>query len=200
MRAGVRLALVPAVVRALALVLFATSTVACTTLPELASSSSWRRWSSQHGGVLDDPTMQARADRALAPLLAVESQLSLAIRVLDDDDAAAFAWARGDLFVTRGLVELLDERELLAAVAHEVGHLVARTRGDRDPRDEAVADAIGRELLVRVGVAPEAMTRMLLRLESQSRPVLAQRLRERMRRLAHGSAIADPASAAIAMN
>jgi hypothetical protein len=86
-----------------------------------------------------------------------------------------------------------------------VGHLVAQARGDRDPRDEAVADAIGRELLVRVGIAPEAMTRMIRRLESQSRPVLAQRLRERARRLENDSEHepqidADPPVAAIAMN
>ena len=36
----------------------------------------------------------------------------------------AYGWRGGNLFLTRGLVDVMDDDELAAAVAHELGHLL----------------------------------------------------------------------------
>jgi Zn-dependent protease with chaperone function len=163
------------------LVLIAGCSIGCSTLPELAPPS--RRWTAQHGGLVDDASLQARAAKALRALRHTGSSVPLEVRVLDESTAAAYAWKSGALFVTRGLVESVDGRELVAALAHEIGHLVARAHPDLDPRDEFVADRLGREILARNGLPPETMTSLLSRLEARSRPALARRLRERVVRL-----------------
>jgi predicted Zn-dependent protease len=83
----------------------------------------------------------------------------------------AWAWPDGRVRVSRALVDLLDDDELAAALAHELGHLLDRgdlpappaallggAEGD-DP--EIRADRIGCRLLAAGGLAPDAMTRML---------------------------------------
>jgi Zn-dependent protease with chaperone function len=71
--------------------------------------------------------------------------------------------------VTRGLVDLLDQRELAAAIAHEVGHLldgghvhtVVSLGGCTDPDVEIRADAIGVRLLEQQETGRDAMISML---------------------------------------
>jgi predicted Zn-dependent protease len=83
---------------------------------------------------------------------------------------AAYSWPDGRVLVTRGLLRLLDEEQVAAAVAHELGHLVvgghvstpAALGGATAVRDvESRADAAGRELLRVAGYDPGAMARML---------------------------------------
>ena len=45
--------------------------------------------------------------------------------IADGSNAGAFAWPDGRIRVTRGLIDLLNDEELAAAVAHEIGHLLA---------------------------------------------------------------------------
>jgi predicted Zn-dependent protease len=102
--------------------------------------------------------------------------------------AAAFAWADGRIMVTRELVDLLDDEELLAAVAHEVGHLIVdqRLAGHRALTGESLAgdaelaaDRAGTVLLGRCGADAAAMPRMLLAVAGQ--PGLAPGLRQQLR-------------------
>jgi Zn-dependent protease with chaperone function len=81
------------------------------------------------------------------------------------------------VFVTRRLTEILDDGELAAAVAHELGHLMsepkntaatlaptagaANASADRGDDEERQADARGAALLERAGLPATAMTRML---------------------------------------
>ena len=89
---------------------------------------------------------------------------------------AAHSWPDGQVFVTLGLVELLNDEELAAAIGHELGHLlgdgqlqqrggVASLRGCRGCREgfgaEADADARGADLLTAAGLHPRAMSSML---------------------------------------
>lgn len=85
----------------------------------------------------------------------------------------AWSWPDGRVRVSRDLVDLLDEDELRAALAHELGHLVdgghvaggpAALAGSRDAAgSEARADVLGCRLLRARDAAPEALPRMLRR-------------------------------------
>jgi predicted Zn-dependent protease len=84
---------------------------------------------------------------------------------------AAFAWPDGSVLVTRALADLLDDDQLAAALAHEIGHLVdgghlasmpaALAGRPADDDAERHADRTGCALLAAHGRSPAAMQRML---------------------------------------
>jgi Zn-dependent protease with chaperone function len=86
----------------------------------------------------------------------------------------AWSWPDGRIRVSRALVDLLDDDELRAALAHEVGHLLdgghvvggpASLRGSHGAAGvEARADVLGCRLLRARGAPTEALPRMLRRL------------------------------------
>jgi Zn-dependent protease with chaperone function len=102
---------------------------------------------------------------------------TLRVRVLGAEGVAAYGWRCGDLFVTRGLVDLLDDQELAAVLAHEMGHLIGdggvrpvaglSGGGDADANlaVEAEADRVGADLLRRHHLPSQAMPRMLAKVE-----------------------------------
>jgi Zn-dependent protease with chaperone function len=141
-------------------------TVACASVPT-GPAPAWRAWSARHGGVLppaEAGPAYARAEGALARIARGCDCAHLTVRVLGDDEPAAFAFRDGSVFVTRGLAELLDPDELAAALAHEVGHLSRRGDGLPGPEAERLADRIGADVLRASGLPPELMGRMLRRL------------------------------------
>lgn len=86
---------------------------------------------------------QARLDR-LATRLAEAGGLddAPAVAVLDHDEPLAFPIGRRGLYVTRGLVERLDDGDMLAGVlAHIMGHAA---QGDRLPVEAARKDGLWR--------------------------------------------------------
>ena len=97
--------------------------------------------------------------------------------VLPRKTVGAWAWPDGRVRVSRALVDLLDDDELAAALAHELGHLLDRGdlpsppaallggAGGDDP--ELRADQIGCRLLAARGTAPDAMARMLAKVGSR---------------------------------
>lgn len=146
-------------------------------------------WVSAQGGVIQG-TRHSRAEAALVRLGSPGGR-AVHVNVLDSDAVGAFAWPSGTVFVTRGLIDLVDDRELAAAIAHEVGHLlddghlqtVVGLRGCRDnPDREARADAIGVRLLVARGIDPNAMISMLGKVRAATsvppscRPAISHRL------------------------
>ncbi|HEX2189516.1 MAG TPA: M48 family metalloprotease [Longimicrobiaceae bacterium] len=80
-------------------------------------------------GLVDDDALQAYVQR-LGARLAAESErpgLPWAFRVVDDATPNAFALPGGYIFVTRGMLNLMDsEAELAAVLGHEIGHVTAR--------------------------------------------------------------------------
>jgi predicted Zn-dependent protease len=80
-------------------------------------------------GLVDDAPLQAYVNR-VGTALAAESErprLPWAFHVLDDPTPNAFALPGGFIFVTRGLMELMDsEAELASVLGHEIGHVTAR--------------------------------------------------------------------------
>ncbi len=73
--------------------------------------------------------------------------------VLNDDKVNAFALPGGYVYITRGLLALVDnEAEMAGVLAHEIGHIVARHTAQRYSR--AMATNLGLNILGAIGVLP----------------------------------------------
>jgi Zn-dependent protease with chaperone function len=153
------------------------------------------RWAAAQGGVLDGAGA-ARVARAVQPLLDRAGRSTMSVEVLACSEPGAYAWPCGRIFVTRGLLEILDDNELAAAVAHELGHLAAEQRtpppagvdgGGREAALEAecAADAHAVALLRSEGRDPSAVRRMLAKLHADPRLPADRRpsLKTRIKRL-----------------
>lgn len=79
--------------------------------------------------LVDDPTLQAYVERVGQRLAAVSErpELPWSFGVIDDPTPNAFALPGGPIYITRGLLSLMDnEAELAAVLGHEIGHITAR--------------------------------------------------------------------------
>ena len=129
-------------------------------------------WAAAQGGISTDQLALERARAAIERVWpeARGDHRDIRVHVLASPAVAGYAWPSGDIYLTEGLVELCDEAELCAAVAHEIGHLMAdghvdhplalRGIGER-MEQESEADIAGCRLLADVEVSPDAMDRML---------------------------------------
>ena len=126
-------------------------------------------WVRAQGG-LDGGPAQRRLDGVVPPFVQRCVGGGVAVRVLNSGQPCAYGWNNGEIYLTRGLVALLDDEELLAAVAHELGHFlrdghvqsVVSLRGCSSGADEeSAADRVGVELLRTQGLDAGAMVRML---------------------------------------
>jgi Zn-dependent protease with chaperone function len=99
----------------------------------------------------------------------------ISIQVLATDAVCAFSWRDGHVFITRGLMDRLNDQELAAVIAHELGHLlsdgqlqtVASLRGCCVDSDREVrADAAGLALLRAQGISARPMISMLKKVET----------------------------------
>jgi predicted Zn-dependent protease len=133
-----------------------------------SSSTSIDKWVVAQGGTIGDQ----RVDRARALAIALcerHHDLRLEIAVLDRDDLSAFSWPTGHIFISRGLIDALDDAGLSAAIAHEMAHLLNHRRagitglrsGEAPLTEEVRADRLGVRLMVASGLPSDAMPRML---------------------------------------
>ncbi len=136
----------------------------------------------------------ARVDRAVARL-GLGGRARVSIR--NEARPNAHAWKDGRIEVTLGLVRLLDDEELAAAIAHEEGHLEAQHQAGvlagldgcrRDLGDEFVADSLGCKVLNDRGLQPQAMVSMLRKVrmspatDPDCRPLILKRIEHLQRR------------------
>lgn len=80
-------------------------------------------------GLVEDSTLQAYVQRVGGSLAAVSERPGLpwTFRVVEDATPNAFALPGGYIFVTRGLINLMNsEAELATVLGHEIGHVTAR--------------------------------------------------------------------------
>ena len=170
-RLGIEIVQAACVLRAVSLTLAFIATASTLGCGSAASQLSWVR---AQGGVIQDAHLN-RAQVACSILLGSSADRAVHIHVLDSDSVGAYGWPNGNLFVTRGLVDLLSEEELAAAIAHEMGHLlndghlhtVVSLRGCCvSPDVEVRADAIGVRLLHERGISRATMISMLNKVRS----------------------------------
>ncbi len=91
----------------------------------------------QYGGAYDDPKLQAYVERVGGRVKAVSelAELPFTFTVLDTPVVNAFAVPGGYVYVTRGILALLnDEAELAGVLGHEIGHVVERHGTERQGR------------------------------------------------------------------
>jgi Zn-dependent protease with chaperone function len=161
----------------------------------------WAAWAERQGGLAAGASVeQARAAAALDRLRGSAPGGSCpSVHVLAAERACAYAWPDGTVFVTGGLLRVLSDDELAAAIAHELGHLSgarAAAGGASAPAalegfpalsgdHEACADAIACDLLDRAGLAPAALAHALekVRDDPLTPPVCREPLGRRVRLL-----------------
>jgi Zn-dependent protease with chaperone function len=148
------------------------------------------RWARQWSAGPDDSAGAAgqRATLALDRLRGAAAVQAAGIHVLVCRRPSAFAWPDRHVYVTTGLLALLDDDELTAAVAHELGHLqacdhqVASLRGPAADDVEARADALGCEIMKAQGYSPRVLARALSKVRdaydtpAQCRDALTRRI------------------------
>jgi hypothetical protein len=131
-------------------------------------------WAVRQGGVTTAGTCQTRADSSASPLIACCTGRRIRVEVLETDTVGAFSWPSGRVFVTRGLLDHLNDAAVTAAIAHELGHLLSdghlqiigeELRACPDPDREVRADAAGMELLAAAGLSEQPMVTMLKKVE-----------------------------------
>ena len=98
------------------------------------------------------------------------------VRVLASDVPGGYAWPGGAIFVTRGLLQVVSDDELAAAIAHEMGHLLAdegppglvALAGQSACREgcESKADAMGCLILRVHGRPTDAMASLLAKVKA----------------------------------
>ncbi len=97
----------------------------------------------QVGPIDASPRLQALVDRVGQKLVA-QSAIDRTFRfyVLDEPTANAHAISSGYVFVTRGLLALVDDdAELAAAMGHEMGHVTQKHAAQREQARKVILDA-----------------------------------------------------------
>lgn len=134
----------------------------------LSPSPAPASWLARQGGV--ERGAESERVRRAANGLAGEVAHALTAEVVASRHVGAYAWPSGEIYVTQGLLDLLDDGELAAALAHEIGHLLRGGHLARatDPAsllsgraDERAADDCALALLRAVGIRPTTMASML---------------------------------------
>jgi predicted Zn-dependent protease len=86
------------------------------------------------GGEYSSSTVRSQLDGILARLVAASDEPghSYRVTILNSPSPNAFALQGGDVFVTRGLLALVDDpSEIAAVMAHELAHITARHASQR---------------------------------------------------------------------
>ena len=126
-------------------------------------------WILQHGGVVKD-AQQSRAQRLCNRLCNGWINNTVRVRIIDSQRLGAWTWPDRDIYISLGLVSHLNNGELSAAIAHEMGHLInsravqcpyALGRSGEKLGIEAGADLTGSRVLVAHGISPQNLIRVL---------------------------------------
>ncbi len=103
----------------------------------------------QFGGLLPDATVQAEIDaigqRLVETSAAADTAYPFDFHVLADDRTVnAFALPGGQVFITSGLLRLLDtEGEIAGVLAHEIGHVVGRHSAEQIAKSQLTQGLAG---------------------------------------------------------
>jgi hypothetical protein len=158
----------------------------CATVSSSAAPA-WSTWVQLQGGIVHGAE-QLRATAAMCRLMH-DGPKPVSISVLASNRIGAWSWNDGSIFVTHGLVLLLEDDQLSAVIAHEMGHL--RLEGKRTKLTaldgsaagvEERADAEGCNVLREAGVPVQCLATALAKVRTSPgiSPVLAAQIRARI--------------------
>ncbi len=127
-----------------------------------------------YGGVYDDPKLQAMVGQLVDRLVAASErpELKYQVTILNSPAINAFALPNGQLYITRGLIALAnDKAELASVLAHEMGHVIARHAAIREEqaRDAALASRTITEVVKDPQMGALALAKSKIALASFSR-------------------------------
>src|SRR5579885_2229396 len=95
-----------------------------------------------YGGVYDDARLHAMVTQLVERLVAASEkpEQTYDVTILNSHAVNAFALPNGQLYVTRGLIALAnDKAELASVLAHEMGHVIARHAAIREEQAKQAA-------------------------------------------------------------
>jgi predicted Zn-dependent protease len=95
-----------------------------------------------YGGAYENAKLQSEIEKTVDRLVAASERpdLSYKVTILNAPAINAFALPNGQLYITRGLVALAnDKAELASVLAHEMGHVIARHAAIREEQAKQAA-------------------------------------------------------------
>jgi predicted Zn-dependent protease len=95
-----------------------------------------------YGGAYENPKLQGEIEKTVDRLVAASERpdLKYKVTILNAPAINAFALPNGQLYITRGLVALAnDKAELASVLAHEMGHVIARHAAIREEQAKQAA-------------------------------------------------------------
>lgn len=127
-----------------------------------------------YGGVYENARLQALVDQTIARLAAASERpdLKYEVTILNSPAINAFSLSNGQLYITRGLIALANDRSELASVlAHEMGHVIARHAAIREEqaRQAAIINTVVNDVLSDPNAGALALAKSKLTLASFSR-------------------------------
>ena len=107
---------------------------------------------SAYGGAYEAPQLEADIHQVVEKLVAASERpdLHYRITILNSPSINAFALPTGQLYVTRGLLALANDRaELASVLSHEMAHVIARHAAIREDqvRQAALVNQVSNEVL-----------------------------------------------------
>ncbi len=134
------------------------------------------RWLVRHGGLINGP-QKARAQRLCNRICRGWIDTPVHVRIVDSRQLGAWSWSDGDVYLTLGLTSHLNNKELAAAIAHELGHLInsksvvcpyALGSAHEQLGIEFAADLTGARVLAAHGIAPQNLVSVIRLLNRRS--------------------------------
>jgi predicted Zn-dependent protease len=127
-----------------------------------------------YGGVYENARLQEMIEKTVDRLVAASERpdLKYKVTILNSPAINAFALPNGQLYVTRGLVALAnDKAELASVLAHEMGHVIARHAAIREEqaKQAAVISHVVNDVLSDPQMGALALAKSKLTLASFSR-------------------------------
>jgi predicted Zn-dependent protease len=127
-----------------------------------------------YGGVYDNAKLQAMVEQTVSRLVAASERpdLKYQVTILNSPAINAFALPNGQLYITRGLIALANDRaELASVLAHEMGHVIARHAAIREEqaKQAAIISHVVNDVLSDPNTGALALAKSKLALASFSR-------------------------------
>ena len=129
---------------------------------------------SAYGGAYEHPRLEPLLSETIEKLVAASERpdLKYEVTILNSPSVNAFALPTGQLYITRGLLALANDRSELASVlSHEMAHVIARHAAIREDqvRQAALVNRVANDLLSDPQLGALALAKSKITLASFSR-------------------------------